>query len=70
MENTRHALEIGRGLFVGAAGFSVTLTSVDTVVKVLVGVATIGYLLLKCAEIIRDWNKPKNLSDSKPTTKD
>lgn len=70
MENTRHAFEIGRGLFVGAAGFGITLTTVDIGVKVLVGVVTVFYLGLKCAEIIRDWNKPKNLPDGKPTTKD
>lgn len=67
MTNT---LEIFKGAFAGILGFGIQLTSADVLVKVGVGILTMLYLGLKSAEIIRDWKKPKTLSDSKPTTKD
>lgn len=74
MEHTRHTLEMFKGAFAGVFGFSIQLTSVDTAVKVGVGVLTVFYLGLKCAEIVRDWkctgvSKCEKCSH-KPTTKD
>jgi hypothetical protein len=50
-----HTLDVIKGSLAGIFGFAIQLTSLDTLVKVGVGILTVFYLSLKCAEIVRDW---------------
>ena len=52
--------ELGEGIrvgFIGAAGFITQMTNLDVVLKVLIGAATLFYIVGKTVKMIRDWNQ-------------